>query len=191
MGHQITAGIMTWYPTQLHYPDPVLSSSFRCLVIPSTRLSSDKYQFDKSLVWLSQDSHHPPSARAVLPVVELNHTNNVRSDVEEKPHQCTVSSLRSSTSEQSSLFWYFVCVCLDVIIYCASINSIFISSNHSNWPDGMTDWIERLSPVLRNWAIRTTWVRTLVESNNGRRTLYSFGHPVWSLHRKKRKVCFI
>ena len=40
---------MTRYPTQAHYPDTVLTSPCPILLMPSTRLGSDKYQFCKSL----------------------------------------------------------------------------------------------------------------------------------------------
>ena len=44
---------MTWFPTQSHYPDTEPSSNCP-IVMPSTGLGSDKYQFDKSLVWLDR-----------------------------------------------------------------------------------------------------------------------------------------
>ena len=38
-------GIMTWYPSQSHYPDPEQTSSFPILVMLSAWLGSDKYTF--------------------------------------------------------------------------------------------------------------------------------------------------
>ena len=36
---------MTWYPTQSHYPDPRPTSSCPILIMASTRLGNDKYEF--------------------------------------------------------------------------------------------------------------------------------------------------
>ena len=44
---------MTCYPTQSHYPDTEPISPYLILIMPSTWLGSNKYQFDKSLVWLN------------------------------------------------------------------------------------------------------------------------------------------
>ena len=43
---------MTWYPTRSHYPDTEPTSPCPILIMPSTWLGSDKYQFYKSLIWL-------------------------------------------------------------------------------------------------------------------------------------------
>ena len=42
---------MTWYPTQSHYPDTEPNSPCSILIMPNTWLGSDKYEFDKSLIW--------------------------------------------------------------------------------------------------------------------------------------------
>ena len=54
MGNQ-TTGTMIQYPTQLHYPDTELTSPCLILLIPTAILGSDKYKFDKSLVWLDRE----------------------------------------------------------------------------------------------------------------------------------------
>ena len=51
------ASTITWYPHQSHYPNTEPNSPCPILIIPSTWLGSDKYQFYKSLVWLNQDSN--------------------------------------------------------------------------------------------------------------------------------------
>ena len=61
LGHQATS-TMIWYPTQSHYRDTEPISPFPILVMPSTCLGSDKYQFYKSLVWFDQGSSPPCSA---------------------------------------------------------------------------------------------------------------------------------
>ena len=43
---------MTWYPTQSHYPDIEPTSPCPILILPSTCLGSDRYQFYTSLVYL-------------------------------------------------------------------------------------------------------------------------------------------
>ena len=40
-----------------------------------------------------------------------------------------------------------------------------IANRRSYWPDRMTKWVERPSVILGDWGIRTSHVRTLVESN--------------------------
>ena len=53
--------------SQSHYPDIEPSNPCAILIIPSTWLSSGKYQFDKSLAWLDQGSNpHLPYPRPVL-----------------------------------------------------------------------------------------------------------------------------
>ena len=42
----------TWFPTQSHYPDTEPTIPCLILIMPSTWLGSDKYQFYTSLVWL-------------------------------------------------------------------------------------------------------------------------------------------
>ena len=46
---------MKRYPTQSHYPDTELTSPCPILLMPTTKLGSDKYQFYKSLVWLDYE----------------------------------------------------------------------------------------------------------------------------------------
>ena len=41
-----------WYPTQSHYPDTGPTSPFPILITMSTWQGSDKYQFDKLMIWL-------------------------------------------------------------------------------------------------------------------------------------------
>ena len=68
LGSQV-AGTMTQHPIQSHYPDTELTSPCPILLISSTRLGSDKYQCNKSLVWLDREPNSWPSAgeaRAVL-----------------------------------------------------------------------------------------------------------------------------
>ena len=45
---------MTWYPTQVHYPDTEPTSPCPVLIMLTTWLGNNAYQFDKSLDWL----HH-------------------------------------------------------------------------------------------------------------------------------------
>ena len=47
-----TENTITWYPTQSNYPETHPNSPCPILVVPSTWLGSDTYQFDKTLVWL-------------------------------------------------------------------------------------------------------------------------------------------
>ena len=61
-------GTITWYPTQSHYPDTELPSPCPILLMPSARLCSDKYQFDKFLVWLSPHSNSRPSTQEAFTV---------------------------------------------------------------------------------------------------------------------------
>ena len=49
---------MTWYPTQSHYPDTEQISPCPILIMPSTWLGSDMYQFVKSLIWLVHGFEH-------------------------------------------------------------------------------------------------------------------------------------
>ena len=49
---QQTASTMTWNLFQSYYPDNEPTSPCPILIMPSTWLGSDKYQFCKSLVWL-------------------------------------------------------------------------------------------------------------------------------------------
>ena len=51
LGNQ-TASTMTRFPTHSHYPDTDPTSPCPILIMPSTLLGSDKYPFDKSLLWL-------------------------------------------------------------------------------------------------------------------------------------------
>ena len=53
LGPQATS-IITWYPTQSHYPNTVLTSPCPMLSMPSTSLGGDKYQFYKSLDWIDR-----------------------------------------------------------------------------------------------------------------------------------------
>ena len=50
LGNQATS-TMNWYRIQSHYPNTELTSPYLILLMPSARLRSDKYRFDKSLVW--------------------------------------------------------------------------------------------------------------------------------------------
>ena len=43
------------HATHSHYPDTEPTSLCPILLMPSDRLGSDKYEFDKSLVWLDQE----------------------------------------------------------------------------------------------------------------------------------------
>ena len=56
--NQVT-GTMTCYPTQSHYPDTELTSPCPILIMPRARLENDKYQFDKSLIWLDRELNSP------------------------------------------------------------------------------------------------------------------------------------
>ena len=49
LGDQATS-TMTWYSTQLHFPDTRPTGPYPILIMPSTWLGSDKYQFCMSLV---------------------------------------------------------------------------------------------------------------------------------------------
>ena len=53
LGNQ-TINTMTWYPTQSQYPDTDPTSSCPILIMPSSWLGSDKYQFYKLLIWCDQ-----------------------------------------------------------------------------------------------------------------------------------------
>ena len=52
---------MTQYPTQSHYPDIELTSPCPILLMSSARLGSNKYKFDKSLIWLDWEPNTPIS----------------------------------------------------------------------------------------------------------------------------------
>ena len=59
LGNQ-AASTMVQYPTQLHYPDTELTSPRPILLLPGTRLGSDKYQWcSKSLAWLYWEMNSP------------------------------------------------------------------------------------------------------------------------------------
>ena len=64
---------MTQYPTQSHYPDTEPTSPCPILLMPSARLGSDTYQFDKSLVWLDRE------ANSRSPACALHSTNSATS----------------------------------------------------------------------------------------------------------------
>ena len=51
------ASTMIQYPTQSHYPDTEPAIPCPILLMPSTWLGSDKFQFYKLPVWLSWDSN--------------------------------------------------------------------------------------------------------------------------------------
>ena len=53
---------VTRFPTQSNYPDTELARPCHILVMPNTRLGSDKYQLCKSMVCLNHDSISWPSA---------------------------------------------------------------------------------------------------------------------------------
>ena len=61
-GGNHATGTMTWYLTQSHYPDTEPTSPCPILLIPSARLRSDKYQFDKLMVWLNGE----PNSRSPI-----------------------------------------------------------------------------------------------------------------------------
>ena len=66
---------MTRYPTLSHYLDTELNSPSPILLMSSIRLESDKYQFDKSLVWRdlepnSRSPAHETCALLIQPSVE-------------------------------------------------------------------------------------------------------------------------
>ena len=67
-------GTMTQYPTQAHYPDTDVISPCRILLMPSTRLGSDKYQFYKTLFWLERkpNSGSPAPKASALPIRPLH-----------------------------------------------------------------------------------------------------------------------
>ena len=56
LGNQAISTI-SWYPTPSHYPNTEPTSPCHILIMPSSWLGSDKYQFDKSLVWLDHGSN--------------------------------------------------------------------------------------------------------------------------------------
>ena len=59
------ARTITWNPTQLHYPDTEPTCPCPILIMPSSWLGSDKYQFVKLLVWLD---HWVEPMTCTLPV---------------------------------------------------------------------------------------------------------------------------
>ena len=64
------AGAMTQYPTQSHYPDIEQTSPCLILLMLNMCLGSDKYQFDKSLVWVDREpnSWAPTREACTLPI---------------------------------------------------------------------------------------------------------------------------
>ena len=52
LGDQATS-TMIWYPTQSHYPDTEPTSPCFILIMPSTRLGSDKYTFLSHWFWVA------------------------------------------------------------------------------------------------------------------------------------------
>ena len=56
-----SADTVSQYNTQSHYPGTVLTNLRPILLVPITRLDSDKYKFHKSLVGLGRDSNSKPS----------------------------------------------------------------------------------------------------------------------------------
>ena len=74
---------ITLYPIQSHYPDTDLTSPCPILLMPNTRLGSDKYQFYKSLVLLDWEAtylliyrqpapHSPDWTETSCPAAEIN-----------------------------------------------------------------------------------------------------------------------
>ena len=57
----LAAWIMTWYPTQSHYPDAELTSPCPILIMQNAKLGRDKCQFCKSVVWFDSDLNSIPS----------------------------------------------------------------------------------------------------------------------------------
>ena len=55
MGNQLSSPVRC-YPTHCRYLDRELTSPFPVVVKPCVRLGSDKYQFNKSLVWLDWEA---------------------------------------------------------------------------------------------------------------------------------------
>ena len=51
LSHQ-AANTMTWYLTQWHYTDTELTSPCLILLMQSTKLGSEKYQFGRPLIWV-------------------------------------------------------------------------------------------------------------------------------------------
>ena len=62
-GNQAVSTTMTSYPTQSYYPDIERTSLCPTLIMPSTWLGNDKFQFYKSLVSLDQGSNPRSPAR--------------------------------------------------------------------------------------------------------------------------------
>ena len=61
------ASTMTWYPTQSHYPVTEPTSPCPILLMPSTKLGSNKYHFCKSLVWHDWESNSRSPAGVFIP----------------------------------------------------------------------------------------------------------------------------
>ena len=51
LGDQVVS-TMTWYPTKSHYSDTEPTNPYPNLIMSSTWLGSDKWQFDRFLVWV-------------------------------------------------------------------------------------------------------------------------------------------
>ena len=79
LGNQ-AANTMTWYPTKSHYPNIELTSHCIIVLLPNAMLGSDKYQFDKSLVWLDQQPNSPYTSHQVhaLPIQPYHFRECVR-----------------------------------------------------------------------------------------------------------------
>ena len=58
---------MTRYPIQLHYPDTKLTNPCHVLLMLITRPGRNKYQFNKSLVWLNREPHSRSPTREARP----------------------------------------------------------------------------------------------------------------------------
>ena len=63
---------MTRYPTQSHYPDTELTNPWPILILLSTWLGNDKYQFNKSLVW-----HDPGIEPTISRTLSQYSTNSI------------------------------------------------------------------------------------------------------------------
>ena len=70
LGNHAASSTITIYPTQSCYAETVLTSPCPICIIPNNRLGSDKYQFDKSLVWLDWEPHFwsPTQEAHILPM---------------------------------------------------------------------------------------------------------------------------
>ena len=122
---------MAWYSTQSHYPDTKPTSPCVFVLILSTKLWSNKSQFDKSLVWLDREpsSHSPALCRLGQHCLRLRLWPNSRTLGKIKACAHTLSFVFEHYMERMSLLtmvpWRGLYTCWVEVYYLDICNHLF------------------------------------------------------------------